>query len=165
MHKLISIIFIVLSLLLLISNASIAYEKEIKTISTTIADGVSKAGKKTIAVVDFTDLQGNITELGRFVAEELSVNLTTMAKGFKVIDRIHLKTILIEHKLSMSDLVDPNTVKQLGKIAGVDAIVTGTVTPFEDSIRVSVKVIATDTAKILGVVNNFVSVNHDKILN
>jgi hypothetical protein len=49
----------------------------------------------------------------------------------------------------MSGLVDPNTVKQLSKIAGVDAIVTGTVTPFGDSIRVSVKVIATDTAKII----------------
>jgi hypothetical protein len=72
-----------------------------------------------------------------------------MAKGFEVIDRIHLKSILTEHKLSLSGLVNPETVKQLGKIAGVDAIVTGTVTPFGDSIRVSVKVITTDTAKII----------------
>lgn len=147
MRKLISL-FIVLSLLL-ISNTVTAYEKEIKTISTTLAEGISKGGKKTVAVVDFTDLQGNITELGRFIAEELSVNLTAMAKGFEVIDRIHLKSILTEHKLSLSGLVNPETVKQLGKIAGVDAIVTGTVTPFGDSIRVSVKVITTDTAKII----------------
>jgi hypothetical protein len=46
MRKLISVIFIVLSFLLLISNIVIAYEKEIKTISTTIADGISKAGKR-----------------------------------------------------------------------------------------------------------------------
>jgi len=147
MRKLISL-FIVLSLLL-ISNTVTAYEKEIKTISTTLAEGISKGGKRTVAVVDFTDLQGNITELGRFIAEELSVNLTAMAKGFEVIDRIHLKSILTEHKLSLSGLVNPETVKQLGKIAGVDAIVTGTVTPFGDSIRVSVKVITTDTAKII----------------
>jgi TolB-like protein len=147
MRKLISL-FIVLSSLL-ISNTVTAYEKEIKTISTTLAEGISKGGKRTVAVVDFTDLQGNITELGRFIAEELSVNLTAMAKGFEVIDRIHLKSILTEHKLSLSGLVNPETVKQLGKIAGVDAIVTGTVTPFGDSIRVSVKVITTDTAKII----------------
>jgi TolB-like protein len=147
MRKLISL-FIVLSSLL-ISNIVTAYEKEIKTISTTLAEGISKGDKRTVAVVDFTDLQGNITELGRFIAEELSVNLTAMAKGFEVIDRIHLKSILTEHKLSLSGLVNPETVKQLGKIAGVDAIVTGTVTPFGDSIRVSVKVITTDTAKII----------------
>jgi TolB-like protein len=147
MRKLISL-FIVLSSLL-ISNIVTAYEKEIKTISTTLAEGISKGDKRTVAVVDFTDLQGNITELGRFIAEELSVNLTAMAKGFEVIDRIHLKSILTEHKLSLSGLVNPETVKQLGKIAGVDAIVTGTVTPFGDSIKVSVKVITTDTAKII----------------
>ncbi|MDI6890620.1 MAG: FlgO family outer membrane protein [Thermodesulfovibrionales bacterium] len=133
-----------------ISQSSLAYEKEIKSISSTITENITKAGKKTVAVVDFTDLQGNITELGRFLAEELSVNLTTMARGFEVIDRTHLKSILTEHKLSMSGLVDPKTVKQLGKIAGVDTLVTGSVTPFGDSIRVSVKVIATDTARVIG---------------
>lgn len=91
-----------------------------------------------------------MTELGRFLAEELSVNLTTMAKGFEVIDRTHLKSILTEHKLSMSGLVNPKTVKQLEKIAGVDVIVTGSVTPFGDSIRVSAKVIVTDTARVIG---------------
>lgn len=73
-----------------------------------------------------------------------------IAKGFEVIDRTHLKSILTEHKLSISGLVDPKTVKKLGQIAGVDAIVTGSVTPFGDSIRVSAKVIATDTAKVIG---------------
>jgi TolB-like protein len=129
---------------------SFAYEKEIKGISSAISEDIAKAGKKTIAVVDFTDLQGNMTELGRFLAEELSVDLTLSAKGFEVIDRTHLKSILTEHKLSVTGLVDPNTVKKLGQIAGVNAIVTGSVTPFGDSIRVTCKVIATDTAKVIG---------------
>lgn len=134
----------------LITQNLFAYEKEIKNLSTTITENITSAGKKTVAVVDFTDLQGNITELGRFLAEELSVDLTMTAKGFEVIDRTHLKSILTEHKLSISGLVDPNTVKKLGQIAGVDAIVTGSVTPFGDSIRVTCKVIATDTARVIG---------------
>ena len=131
------------------SQKLFAYEKEIKGISSTITESIAKSGKKTIAVVDFTDLQGNVTELGRFLAEELSVDLTMSAKNFEVIDRNHLKSILTEHKLSMSGLVDPNTVKKLGQIAGVDAIITGSVTPFGDSIRISCKVIATDTARMI----------------
>ncbi|MEM3112744.1 MAG: FlgO family outer membrane protein [Candidatus Anstonellales archaeon] len=141
---------VVLILLAVNSTISLAYEKEIKALSSTMAEGIANAGKKTVAVVDFTDLQGNVTELGRFIAEELSVDLTVTAKGFEVIDRTHLKSILAEHKLSISGLVDPNTVKKLGQIAGVDAIVTGSVTPFGDSIRVTCKVIATDTARVIG---------------
>lgn len=127
-----------------------AYEREIKSISSTIAENITKSGKKTVAVVDFTGLQGNVTELGRFLAEELSVELVTIAKGFSVIDRTHLKSILAEHKLSISGIADPKAVKKLGQIAGVDAIVTGSVTPLESSIRVTTKVIATDTANVIG---------------
>jgi len=52
---------------------SFAYEEEIKDISANMAKDIADAGKKTIAVADFTDLQGNVTELGRFLAEEFSV--------------------------------------------------------------------------------------------
>ncbi|MEK7698942.1 MAG: FlgO family outer membrane protein [Planctomycetota bacterium] len=150
MQRLLLITFITLTVSLLDFNTTVAYEKEIKGISSTITESIAKSGKKTIAVVDFSDLQGNVTELGRFIAEELSVDLTMSAKNFEVIDRNHLKSILTEHKLSMSGLVDPNTVKKLGQIAGVDAIITGSVTPFGDSIRISCKVIATDTARVIG---------------
>lgn len=131
------------------AGRSFAYEKEIKALSITMCEKVAKAGKKTLAVADFTDLQGNTTELGRFLAEELSSNLAEDGKGFEIVDRNNLRSILTEHKFSMSGLVDPKTIKELGRIAGVDAIVTGTITPFGDSVRVSAKVIATDTAKVI----------------
>jgi TolB-like protein len=143
---------VVLVLFIIFSShpwVAMAYEKEIKELSAAISADIVRAGKKTIAVADFLDLQGNVNELGRFIAEELAVELTASAKGFEVIDRTHLKTILAEHKLSMTGLVDPNTVKRLGQIIGADAIVTGSVTPFGDSIRVSCKVIATDTARVI----------------
>lgn len=126
-----------------------SYEKEIKNISRELAGKIEESGKKSIAVVDFNDLQGNITELGRFLAEEFSTALVTTGKGFEVVDRTHLKSILAEHKLSFSGLIDPQTARKLGKIAGVEAIVTGTITPFGDSVRLSVKVLVTDTAKVI----------------
>ena len=42
---------------------SFAYEEEIKDISANIVRDIADAGKKTIAVADFTDLQGNVTEI------------------------------------------------------------------------------------------------------
>ncbi len=150
MHKLMFVMFFSLTYLLLHLNITMAYEKEIRSLSVALAENIAKAGKKRVAVVDFTDLQGNVTELGRFIAEEISVDFTMTAKGFEVIDRTHLRSILTEHKLSISGIVDPKTVQKLGQIAGVDAIVTGSVTPFGDSVRVTCKVIATDTARVIG---------------
>lgn len=149
MRKLVFVIFVSLTFLLSYSGVSTAYENEIRSLSNAMADNIAKAGKKRIAVVDFTDLQGNITELGRFIAEEMSVDFTMTAKGFEVIDRNHLNRILAEHKLSISGIVDQKTVQKLGQIAGVDAIVTGSITPLENSVRVVCKVIATDTARVI----------------
>lgn len=146
--RLLSLVLIFL-LTAIFSVNSFAYDKELKSLSDTLAGKIAKNSKKSIAVVDFTDLQGNVTELGRFIAEEISVNLTMAEKGFEVIDRNHLKTLLTEHKLSVSGLVDPDTIKKIGQISGVDALVTGSVTPFGDNIRITCKVIATDTAKII----------------
>lgn len=115
-----------------------------------MAEKISKAGKRTIAVVDFVDLQGNVTELGRFLAEEFSSNLADAGKGFEVVDRTHLKTLLKEHKLTETGVIDPSTAKKLGQIAGVDALVTGTITPFGDSVRLSVKILGIATAKVVG---------------
>jgi TolB-like protein len=148
--KLLSPILIAFLSLLLNPQLLLAYEKEIETLSITLAEDIAKSGKKRIAVVDFTDLQGNVTEFGRFIAEEFSVALAGAGKGFEVVDRIHLKSILTEHKLSISGLIDPQTAKKLGQIAGIEVLVTGTITPFSDSIRLSVKTIDTATAKVIG---------------
>src|ERR1700740_453704 len=80
---------IIISLLaaIFLSPSTIAYEEEVKRLSAQMAQTMPKAGKKAVAVVDFTDLRGNVTELGRFLAEEFSVALAGVAQDFEVIDR------------------------------------------------------------------------------
>ena len=123
--------------------------QDMRPTSTGLASKITASGRKTIAVVDFTDLQGNVTELGRFLAEELSVALVGDARGFEVIDRTSLKVILQEHKLASQGLIDPATARKLGQIAGVDTLVTGTITPLGESVHVALKVLDTTTAKMI----------------
>src|SRR5213592_154160 len=127
----------------------LADEREIKAFVSMMADNLVKASRKTVAVVDFTDLQGSVTELGRFLAEEVSVALSGTGKGLDVVDRTHLKALLQENKLAASGIIDPVTARKLGQIAGVDVLLTGTVTPFGDSVRCSVKALDTATARII----------------
>ncbi|WP_339138653.1 MAG: FlgO family outer membrane protein [Candidatus Electrothrix sp. GW3-4] len=130
-----------------------AYEAEIKKMSATMAEKISATEKDKIAVVDFTDLQGDVTELGRFVAEEFSVALAGAGKGFKVVDRTHLKSIIKENKLSATGLIDPATARKLGKIVGVEALITGTLTPFGDSVRIAVKILDSSTAEVVDAIS------------
>ena len=126
-----------------------AQDKDVRALASTLADGLSKSSKKSVAVVDFNDLQGNVTELGRYLAEQLSVALATSNKGIEVVDRTHLKTLLQQNKLGSSGIIDPATARKLGQIAGVDVLVTGTLTPFSDSVQLAVKALDAATAHIV----------------
>lgn len=128
------------------------YENEIRELSIKLAENITKAAKTRVAVVDFTDLQGNVTELGRFFAEEFAVALLEKKKGFEIIDRTHLQSMIKEHKLSATGLIDPATAQKLGKIVGVDTLVTGSITAFGDSVRITVKILEIPTAQLIGAV-------------
>ncbi|MCP4353785.1 MAG: hypothetical protein GY795_50705 [Desulfobacterales bacterium] len=147
--KYMQLIFLATAFYMVAVCNSSAYETEIKKLSETMADKIAAAKKAKVAVVDFTNLQGDVTELGRFIAEEFSVALSGAGKGFKVVNRTHLKSIVKENKLSVTGLIDPDTARKLGKIAGVDALITGTLTPFGDSVRISVQILDATTAEVI----------------
>jgi TolB-like protein len=131
------------------STPASGYQRETRAAADAVSEKLAAAGKKSIAVVDFTDLQGEASELGRFLAEEISVALASGDRPLEVVDRTHLKVLVQENKLSATGLIDPATAKKLGQIAGVDAIVTGTLTPFGDTVRLTLKVLDTSTARIV----------------
>ena len=125
------------------------YEEQINKLSGEMAEKITRANKQRVAVVDFTDLEGNVTQLGRLIAEEFSVALAGAGKGFRVVDRTHLNSIIKENKLSATGLIDPKTARELGKFAGVEALITGTIVSSGDNIRITIKILDTETAEII----------------
>jgi len=141
----------ILGLILLVCRSAFAetFDDSIANLAGNVAAGISKSSSKKVSVVDFTDLQGHANELGRFVAEELSVALVNAGKGFSVMDRANLNRLLDEHKLTAQGLVNPENAKKLGQFSGVDAIVIGNVTAFETSVTITAKVISTETTEVI----------------
>lgn len=125
-------------------------DTELATLAQKLAAPVKENGRKKVTVLDFTDLQGNTSELGRYIAEQLTVDLVMAKPGFSILDRANLNKILAEHKLTASGLVDPENAKKLGMFAGVDALILGTLTPKSVNIDLTAKIITTDTAEIIG---------------
>lgn len=136
---------------LLFASALLAedFESGLGKLSENLAAGIGKADSKKISVIDFTDLQGHTSELGRYVAEQLSVSLVNSGKGFSVMDRANMKSILDEHKLTASGLVNPEKARELGRFSGVDAIVLGNITLFGDTISITAKAVSTETTQVL----------------
>lgn len=70
-------IFLVLVMFGIIFTAkSYTYEKEMNLLSKWVSAQIQQNSKKKIGVIDFTDLEGQVTALGRFMAEEFSVALS-----------------------------------------------------------------------------------------
>ena len=110
--------------------------------------GRGVGGKAKIAVVEFSDLNGDVTDFGRLLSEELITKLSTTG-NYTVVERFLLNKAVAEHKLVWQGVVDPKSAKELGRILGVDAIVSGTVAPLGDSVRVNARVISTETGEVL----------------
>jgi TolB-like protein len=115
-----------------------------------ITISLTEENKTKIAVIEFSNLDGKVTEFGKFLSEELITRLF-ITKKFEVVERQLLVKILEEHKLNLTGIVDPVSAKELGKILGVDAIASGTITDLGTSVKLNARLIATETGKIFAV--------------
>lgn len=74
---------------------------------------------RRVAVVTFSGPSGDLA------ADLLTQSL--VSRGADVIERSQLSAVLREQNMATSGVLDPRTVKKLGKILGVDALFVGTV--------------------------------------
>jgi TolB-like protein len=131
-------------------HAQVTLDQRVSELSKQISDGLMENQKRTIAVVEFVDLKGAVTDFGRFMAEELITRLF-QTKKFKVIERQLLNKVIIEQKLSLTGMIDQNSAQKLGRLLGVDAIASGTVTDLGKCLRVNARLIDTLTGEIFAV--------------
>jgi TolB-like protein len=147
------IIFLILINMLLVTNLVLAAgELDLKfdELINQIVAGITSNNKSRIAVIEFSDIDGKVTGLGRFVAEELTTRLFR-TKKYEVVERELLNKVLEEHKLSLTGIIDQSSAKELGKLIGVDAIVTGTVAELGKTVKINARLIATETGAIFAV--------------
>ena len=127
-------------------------EEGIKELAQQISNNMLKTGKKKIAVVEFSDLDGMITAFGQHLAEELITELFLISPGqFEVVERRQLMKVLSEQRLTMSGLLDAKAMESVGKILGIEAIVTGSMTDLESNIKINARMIGIETARVFAV--------------
>ncbi len=143
------VLAVALALLPLEAWAQKILPEGIKDLATQIATNVAKEQKHKIAVLPFRELDGRATVLGTYISEELVTDLFTIG-GLDIVERSMLDRILGEAKLGETGVIDPETATKVGKIAGVDAIVTGTITDLQSYVALNCRLIDTRSGRIFG---------------
>src|SRR5215216_1403721 len=137
--------------LCLVDSASLWAQKTlsegISDLAVQISAKATQVQKKKIAVLPFHELDGRTTVLGAYLAEELITDLFNQG-GREIVERAMVDRLLGEIKLGQTGLVDPETAKKIGKLSGVDAVVTGTITDLKSYIAINCRLIDTQTGTI-----------------
>jgi TolB-like protein len=115
-----------------------------------IIKNISEQDKQKIAIIEFADLNGKVTQFGKYLSEELITRIYR-TKKFSVVERQLLNKVIREQQLSVSGMVDPGSAREIGRILGVDAIVSGTVTDLGDKLKINARIISTESGEIFGV--------------
>lgn len=105
---------------------------------------------KKVAIVEFTDLSGFQSILGQFISEELVTQLTsgTNAGKFDVVERRLLARVLQEQQLTDSSLFDAASITKIGKILGIQVLITGSIADLGTEIKINARAISVESAKV-----------------
>jgi curli biogenesis system outer membrane secretion channel CsgG len=85
--------------------------------------------KRRVGVVDFENKTAYGQRLGTAASDILVTELAKSGK-FIVVERDKMGRLLEEQKLGLTGAVDPKTAAQMGKLLGLNAIVTGSISQF-----------------------------------
>jgi TolB-like protein len=106
--------------------------------------------KAKIAILEFQGLneEAKKDNMGKMVTEIITTSLVN-SRAFSIIEREKLSKVLKEFQLSMTGVVDAASAKEIGKILGADAIITGSVMMLRNKLRLDARIIDVGSGAIL----------------
>lgn len=124
-------------------------DREIDNFTSQILQQLIQNDKKYVAVSEFTDIAGNITDIGKLIADEIITRLILSGK-IKVVDRKHFNKILKDNRLPLSKALDPVHGKTLHNLLDIDTIITGTMVDMGARIKINAHLCDSVSGSIFG---------------
>lgn len=123
--------------------------EDIRGLAAQLAAKIRAAQHSRVTVLDFVDLDQKPSKLGRFLAQQLSSALGDEMHQLVIVDQSELPQLFDQIAKLNDGLVDPATKAELGKVTGTEVIVVGTVMTSSLTVKVDVKAIEVQTAKMI----------------
>ncbi len=127
------------------SNAQSEFNKKLREVVEQAAQCIEGSGNKKVGVWGFFNDAGMENILGKYMTSKFPIYMSQQG-SLDVIDRKNLDLLLRENNLSAEGLIDKNTAKELGKVAALDLIISGTIWIFEDKVELNLFMLDTETA-------------------
>jgi hypothetical protein len=133
----------------------LATERGIEPIQTreaaleSLLDKVIGERPMAVAVLDLEPIAGSPGTVEAYLAEELRTRLAER-HGVRTFERALLTHALEELQLDMTDLVDPGHARRFGELVAADAILTGTTVQFPNDVKLTLRVLKTETGEVIG---------------
>ncbi len=123
--------------------------ENIAIISKSIIDQLATQNKKTIAIVDFSSPNGEVSELGRSLSNKLRINIAKNTQSVTIVNRSVLQNALAEEQLFKDGIINPETAKKI-KFIGVEAIILGEISDYGNDYSIEIQLIDTERSDIVG---------------
>jgi hypothetical protein len=133
-------------LALMTCSVPVAQAQDYNKLSTDLAARIHAAKHSRVTVVDFLDLDKKASKLGKFLTLQLQTALSEPKHALVIVDQSQLPQLFDQMEKLNEGLIDPATGRQLGKVAGTEVLVVGTVMVSSASVRLDVKAIDLQTA-------------------
>jgi TolB-like protein len=134
----------------------VSFSNAIQTASEEISINIERGSR--IAVLS---MQADSVMMSNHLIDEMIVTFVKMNR-FTVVNRAQMELITAELHFNMSGYVSDETAQSIGKMLGVQFIITGVFGPIGDLYRFSIQVIEVETAAIRGVYT--VNVQNDYVI-
>jgi hypothetical protein len=133
------------------------FDNSLKQLTDELSIKLTKVSTSKMAVWDLSDLNGGVSSIGKYIAEDISINLSDK---FHITNRNQLNTLLKENQLSSEGFINQATFKQVKKLSDIDIIITGIVTILSENIKITLQALDVD-GNIVGAVKGDVPLNAD----
>lgn len=127
-----------------------ALEAAVRNLADKLAARLMEAKQFRVGVLEFLDLQGRISQLGKFIGEELTTAFFEQGK-FSLVERGLLQQVMREHALTQTGIIDITQAQEIGKAVGADAIITGSLSDIGNEIKANARLIDVRAGTVLAV--------------
>jgi TolB-like protein len=111
-------------------------------------DGYEKDKTVTLAILDFVNIDGKQSILGRYFSE-LATHYFVRNSKLKILERSQINQVISELDLASTGYISDESAARLGGMLGADLVMFGTLTKVGRNISVTMKVTEIKTAAIL----------------
>lgn len=145
-----------LLLILLMSNISLIaiaqksnYSAQITDLTASIISKTNHLTNISIGTVNFTNEKNEVTALGKLLAEEVSGELNLQNSSLTIIDRSRVNYWMEKENISVAQLSNPEIAEKISEKAGIVLVLMGNITPFDDFLRLNLKVVNLKTGEVV----------------